>query len=756
MTQAPMISLGDIYYTLFRNKTKIILCTLLGIAVGVAIYLSAKPTYLSEARLFLRYVDKVTTAASLTENARNSDVQLLSTRTDGIIASELQILTSRDLIASAVENVGPEKFVVDPDNVEDPAAIPIRATSQVLNNLSVQVPRGSTIIKVSYVSEDSTLVQPVLNELISEYLSRHIETHRSSSGSIDNFLSQQTDKYRAQLSQSEEDLRREMNKAGLDTVENGISSKLAQIQRIREDIFATQAELAEHEATLLQLSGEIDLAKLESDELPQATSPASASDYRILVSRLASLRDQETTLRVQFTEESILVKEIRTRIEEVEREKQALEAAHPLLAQAPELGGSGINPIGIDPRSEAARVAALRSRLKTLEQQKGIIQAELDQASSGQIVIKELLRRIKLDEANYNNFLARLEQERINESFGGSGDVSGISIVQSPSPPLLAKSKIIPLAAGAAIAGLAFGLAWAFAIELYFDRSIKRPFDIRKVVDIPLFISIPDETKRLKARKGKKSEKKKLMELYFDQEANGEAQRKANGDPTSALDIKGLSQGLDSPLYPYYEALRDRLIGFFESRNLTHSPKLIGLTGLGEAPGVTTIAAGLANCLSNTEESNVLLVDMTIGQESSRQFYKGREICNLDEALETNASAHIKDNLYVVKENSGTADSLLPRVLPKRFGHLVPKLKASDFDYVIFDMPEVSPISVTPRLASFMDAMLMIVESEATASSALLHATKLMEQSNENLGVVLNKTKAHGPKFLQEEFFGSS
>jgi hypothetical protein len=57
-------------------------------------------------------------------------------------------------------------------------------------------------------------------------------------------------------------------------------------------------------------------------------------------------------------------------------------------------------------------------------------------------------------------------------------------------------------------------------------------------------------------------------------------------------------------------------------------------------------------------------------------------------------------------------------VLPKRFSHLVPMMKASDYDYIIFDMPPVSEISITPRLARFMDMVLLVVESEKTSRDA--------------------------------------
>jgi len=93
----------------------------------------------------------------------------------------------------------------------------------------------------------------------------------------------------------------------------------------------------------------------------------------------------------------------------------------------------------------------------------------------------------------------------------------------------------------------------------------------------------------------------------------------------------------------------------------------------------------------------------------------------------------------------------LPRVLPRRVNSLVPQLKASDYDYIIFDMPAVSQISSTPRLARFMDIVLLVIESEKTDREAAERATAMLTQSNAEVGVVLNKTQRYVPKRLQQD-----
>jgi Mrp family chromosome partitioning ATPase len=222
-----------------------------------------------------------------------------------------------------------------------------------------------------------------------------------------------------------------------------------------------------------------------------------------------------------------------------------------------------------------------------------------------------------------------------------------------------------------------------------------------------------------------------------------------SGHAIVAATPEPVSSGRIDALQPFHETLRDRLIGFFESRNMTHKPKLIAVTGLRRGAGVTTTAAGLARSLSETGEGNVLLVDMTAEQGSAQQFNKGKPVCGLDEALETRSHALVTDNFYVVSESSNS--DRLSRNLPQRFTRLVPKLKASGFDYIIFDMPAVNQLSITPRLASFMDMVMMVVESEKTDREMVEGACAMLAESKAHVGIVLNKTKNYVPNGLQQQ-----
>jgi polysaccharide biosynthesis transport protein len=434
------------------------------------------------------------------------------------------------------------------------------------------------------------------------------------------------------------------------------------------------------------------------------------------------------------------VKAVRSQLAEAEALRQELQSQNPMLGRptpiVPPTGQVSSLPPEKNLSTANAEATALQEKIKVLLAQQDAVRAESAKVDELEGTLLELGRKKELDEANYRYFAAKLEQSRINEALGGSR-ISNIIEIQSPSPPLADRKNVNRAAAGLAVGGIAVGLAWAFIIELFIDRTIRRPRDIERDLKLPLFLTIPRLGKDPRRKSDDKLGQPRLLQLPA-----------GDGPNRAELAVSDTSIGLQV----FHETLRDRLISYFESRNLTHKPKLVAVTGLEQNAGVTTVAAGLARSLSETGEGNVLLVDMTAAQGSSMHFVQGKATCGLDELLVTRQNAHVHENLYVVA--GGNNSDQLTRNMPQRFSKLVPKLKASDFDYIIFDMPAVSQISITPRLASFMDMVLLVVESEKTDRDVVQRSSELLARSRAPVGVVLNKTRSYVPGKQSHEFLG--
>ena len=200
----------------------------------------------------------------------------------------------------------------------------------------------------------------------------------------------------------------------------------------------------------------------------------------------------------------------------------------------------------------------------------------------------------------------------------------------------------------------------------------------------------------------------------------------------------------------YCDAIRDRLGLYFELNQLTHKPKLVGVASFSEEAGTSTLAAGLAASLSEMNDGKVLLVDVNLGPHEVHPFFKGKPAHSLNAALKPQGTiASASENLYLAtvgSPNAGPAQLGL-----KRFFDMMPNFKASDFDYIIFDMPQLAQTSPTWGMAAFMDKFLLVVEAEKNNREVIKRGYGKLVAERDNVDVVVNKVRSYVPKWLDGE-----
>jgi len=105
---APGMTLGDVYYVLFRHKWKILLCALTGLLAALVVYEFYPPPFQSEAKLSFVMSPRADAGRrpGMTRQTKSPDQG-----GETIINSELQILTSLDLARQVAEVIGPEKIL---------------------------------------------------------------------------------------------------------------------------------------------------------------------------------------------------------------------------------------------------------------------------------------------------------------------------------------------------------------------------------------------------------------------------------------------------------------------------------------------------------------------------------------------------------------------------------------------------------------------------------------------------------------------
>jgi uncharacterized protein involved in exopolysaccharide biosynthesis/Mrp family chromosome partitioning ATPase len=374
-----------------------------------------------------------------------------------------------------------------------------------------------------------------------------------------------------------------------------------------------------------------------------------------------------------------------------------------------------------------AKVEALKSRLRNIQQR-------TKQLSELAPRIQELERKREMDEGNYKYFAASLEKARVDEALDPS-KMPNISAVQRPSPPMLNTKTRNKIFLGLAGGGVALGIALALLRGLLLNRTVGRPLQLETQLHIPLMLSIPYANAR-----------------------NGHLALPPNGSPANpgALATRPRNSKL-APweaghfMRPYCDAIRDRLGLYFELNHLTHKPKVVGVAGFSEDAGASTLAAGLAASLSETNDGKVLLVDANLGPEEVHPFFKGKPAYPLNAALKPEKKmASAADNLYLATVASSNPAGPAQIGL-KKFFDMMPNLKASDFDYIIFDMPALDQTSPTWGMAAFMDKLLLIVEAEKNNRDLIKRSYRKLVEERDNVSVVVNKTRSYIPRWLDSE-----
>jgi uncharacterized protein involved in exopolysaccharide biosynthesis/Mrp family chromosome partitioning ATPase len=736
------LTLGDVYYVLFRQKWWITFLTALGVLGAAGFYMINPPYFQSEAKLFILYVLDTTVPRLASPESR---VKSPDERGENIINSEIEILTSMDLVLQTVDTFGPEKVLAKVGGGKDR----FKAATVIKNGLIVESPKRSDVIRVILQHRDPDVVQPVLGALIENYIRKHLEIHRAV-GIIGEFLAAETDQMRSRLSQTEQELQTAKRKADVLSVEDARRAYSDQIAAIRQNLLTAEAELAERQAHLQEMKGV--MTPRSAPAVPEARTSETRPDTRLrpddeymgILTRLELLRrKREEFLTQGYTITSSLVKGVGEQIAEAEKVKKKLEAANPnLLTMAltpqPAAPPSPVESAALlpassasfDPVAESARVISLQSRIKVLNAHLDRIKAESAHFDEKGTLLSELQRKKELQEASYKFYASSLEQARVEEALG-AGKVLNINKIQQPSAPFRDWLMFLRIVISIIIGGVVAGVAMAFVVDLYLDRSLRRPVDIERKLRLPLLLSIRDI-----GWFGRRRVAKAATKLMSSADAEGGGAAEGGG-----LVPKLMSD----PLLPFYEALKDRLDQRLESREVARKPKFIGLTAVNDGAGVTTLTTGLAVSLSETEERNVLLIDLDRELGSAKQFYKGMITQHgLDEAL---------DPKYKASVQNGTVTA---HIFRNQCANIMKMLKTSDYDYVIFDMPPVSPISMTLRIAGFMDEILLVVESEKTNQDVAKEAIALLGETKTSLCAVLNKIRSYVPSTLHQEFWGAS
>jgi len=742
------IGLQDILFILCKHKWMIALCTLAGLGAAISVFLVRGPVYQSEAKLLVRYVLE----RSAVDPYQSQESPGARGAGEQVIGTEMEIFKSTDLATEVANAIGIDQLIPN-DQVH---AKPSDAARVILGNLDVGVGKSSNVLHVQYKNADSHMAKRVLRELVSRYFNRHLEIHRSAAAF--DMVSKQVDEVRGRLETTEKELNRLRTESGIVSMSDGTQALSSQRSRIQEDLMRARAELAEQQASLQSLaavlgkqpartSGSTLINNSERntehlDDKTDGTPPHLVTEYRAIMELIAFLQKRDLELRVKYRSGNRLVEQNQQQIANSDARRRFLIEKYPQLAN--QNTTAAIDPS--DPvrryEMEKVKLAAVTARVQVFENNLKEITTQFGQQYAYGAQIDALERRRQMEEAEYRSLEANLKNARIDQTLDPSR-MPNITIVEQPTEAIKTiDSKTKNFILGFAAGGMALGLGLAFLLELVLNRKIERPIEIQARLQLPLLLTIPFIRKN--ARGG--------LLLAGAQSPRRIADENWKAiDGNEGLSVNARNDKAEHFILPFSETIRDRVIFNFEVNNAHHKPKLIAVTAMSHGAGTSTIAAGLARAFSEIKDVKVLLVDLSSLSPQSNPVFGEMPCHSLPAALRLAQTPEFKEraqNLYYASATARRDNGSSSQFNTLQMHEMMPLMHASDYDYIIFDMPAITQTSPTVTMAGLMDKVLLILDGQNTSREGLKWGYSELIKGRADVSCVFNKSRSHGPDWL--------
>ena len=201
--------------------------------------------------------------------------------------------------------------------------------------------------------------------------------------------------------------------------------------------------------------------------------------------------------------------------------------------------------------------------------------------------------------------------------------------------------------------------------------------------------------------------------------------------------------------YNRYREIKTKLITQFSEESI----KTIMFTSTAHGDGSSFTAVSFATTLARDCRQNVILIDANL------RCPRIHEIFNIEyrQGL-SNQLTKDEGKIYILKkvghgelylmpcgEKNSEPINLFESI---RFEKTLQTMREK-FDYVILDTPPVNSYAESIVIASKVDGVILVVESDKTRQQVALRAKEEMEKAGANvLGVILNKRKHYIPEWI--------
>jgi uncharacterized protein involved in exopolysaccharide biosynthesis len=458
----------ELFSILFKEKLKLILVfvVLCGLAVGYSFVLA--PYYEATTRLLVKSGREFQTRSD-----PNQPIAAVPSSTkQEIVNSEIQILTSRDLVEAVVNKIGAGKLYPGAD-----AEVAVRAFQSDFKATPVE---QTDVIVATYRNRNHDVAVAALNAVVDAYQQKHAEMFADPRYK---FLEQQTQQYEGQLDavvKKEADIRSAKSLFDVD----------AQRAKLLDDRAAASSILEQLRSQSIDAHQRIDFLQNRLKSTPALIPAGEAQSDAVeqAKARLLDLQVKQQQLKERYVGD---VKPLQDADAEIAKLRDFVSRADPLNRKTWSQRNGAYDDMVVALNRALADAAPLDQQIALRQKQAQDIDARLRDLSEGATAVGDLDRERRVLEELVHTYRTRYEEARMNEDLDRERIVS-VSIIQRPdAPEKPAGPHHLPFALG----GILLGLVGAGGMLLYllvFRETLITVESVERIVGLPVLASVPE------------------------------------------------------------------------------------------------------------------------------------------------------------------------------------------------------------------------------------------------------------------------
>ncbi|NEX91557.1 Wzz/FepE/Etk N-terminal domain-containing protein [Caulobacter sp. 17J65-9] len=476
----PRYSAGDLTVLLWREKTNMFLVFALVFGLGVAAAVMSPRTYTAKSSLLVQLGQEYVYEPRAGDAARGA-----VPKTDEVVRSEVEILSSDELKARVVKAVG--LAAIDPKlaeawnqaDAEERRKIEGAAIKAIGDGLSIDTAPDTGVVRLSFKHKDAATAALILNRLVETYMSYRKEVFKDVSSPV---LLAQKAAFEKRLVEADAAYETFLRDHALGDFPTEKASLSALYQNVLDERYKVDARLREVRAQLSSLSAGL------------ASVPAEVGVQRDLdltaPQKLLALKVDRQDLLSRYKPDSQPVKDVDAKIAELER----------LIGSGQGVGEKdrrlGANPVWQDLETDRVRLSA---EAASLAARRDALVGQLKEVSDRQLNLTKLeseYQNLSVErevlQTNIRGFTTRAEEIGAARAIAEGAD-DNIRVVERAAQPARGESmrKVI---VALAFCFAAFTAVCAGLLRVFLRRGFPTAASAGRTLELPVLASAPLKT----------------------------------------------------------------------------------------------------------------------------------------------------------------------------------------------------------------------------------------------------------------------